>query len=105
MTKDSKTLPLELLFFYLFTKPDYTVTSIKIILICPEGLGFRALRYYISIRDTTLINSIIMKVYYSRVSTDRLGRNTIDVLRTWQELTELGIRVVCRNPNLRNKEK
>lgn len=35
-------------------------------------------------------------------SIDRLGRNTLDVLRTWQELTELGIRVICRNPNLTN---
>lgn len=35
-------------------------------------------------------------------SIDRLGRNTIDVLKTWQELTELGIKVVCRNPNLTN---
>jgi DNA invertase Pin-like site-specific DNA recombinase len=35
-------------------------------------------------------------------SIDRLGRNTIDVLKTWQSLTELGIKVVCRNPNLTN---
>jgi DNA invertase Pin-like site-specific DNA recombinase len=35
-------------------------------------------------------------------SIDRLGRNSIDVLKTWQELTELGIKVVCRNPNLTN---
>jgi len=35
-------------------------------------------------------------------SIDRLGRNTIDVLRTWQELTEIGIKLVCRNPNLTN---
>ncbi|MCM4171873.1 recombinase family protein [Arenibacter sp. TNZ] len=35
-------------------------------------------------------------------SIDRLGRNTIDVLSRWKELTELGIRVVCRNPNLQN---
>ncbi len=35
-------------------------------------------------------------------SIDRLGRNTIDVLKTWQQLTELGIKVVCRNPNLTN---
>lgn len=35
-------------------------------------------------------------------SIDRLGRNTIDVLKTWQKLTELGIKIVCRNPNLTN---
>lgn len=33
---------------------------------------------------------------------DRLGRNTIDVLSVWKELTDLGITVVCRNPNIRN---
>lgn len=37
-------------------------------------------------------------------SIDRLGRNTLDVLKTWQELTEIGITVVCRNPNLTNFE-
>lgn len=36
-------------------------------------------------------------------SIDRLGRNTIDVLNIWQELTSLGIRVVCRNSNLRSR--
>jgi DNA invertase Pin-like site-specific DNA recombinase len=35
-------------------------------------------------------------------SIDRLGRSTIDVLKIWQYLTEMGIRVVCRNPNLTN---
>ncbi len=35
-------------------------------------------------------------------SIDRLGRNTIDVLKTWKELTDLGVKVVCRNPNLTN---
>ena len=35
-------------------------------------------------------------------SIDRLGRNTLDVLKVWQQLTELGIKVVCRNPNLTN---
>ncbi|MEE4260152.1 MAG: recombinase family protein [Bacteroidales bacterium] len=35
-------------------------------------------------------------------SIDRLGRNTLDVLKTWQELTELGINIICRNPNLTN---
>jgi len=35
-------------------------------------------------------------------SIDRLGRNTIDVLKIWQQLTEMGIKVICRNPNLTN---
>jgi DNA invertase Pin-like site-specific DNA recombinase len=35
-------------------------------------------------------------------SIDRLGRTTLDVLQVWKELTELGIVVECRNPNLRN---
>lgn len=35
-------------------------------------------------------------------SIDRLGRNTLDVLRIWQELTAKNIKVVCRNPNLTN---
>jgi DNA invertase Pin-like site-specific DNA recombinase len=35
-------------------------------------------------------------------SIDRLGRNTIDVLKTWQLLTDNSIKVVCRNPNLTN---
>ncbi len=35
-------------------------------------------------------------------SIDRIGRNTVDVLQNWQYFTELGVRVVCRNPNLTN---
>ena len=35
-------------------------------------------------------------------SIDRIGRNTIDVLSVWKELTDLGIRIVCRNPNFQN---
>ena len=35
-------------------------------------------------------------------SIDRLGRSTMDVLSIWKELTEKGIRVVCRNPNFQN---
>lgn len=35
-------------------------------------------------------------------SIDRLGRSTIDVLQIWKELTEKGVVVECRNPNLRN---
>lgn len=35
-------------------------------------------------------------------SIDRLGRNLISVLSTWRELTEKGITIVCRNPNIRN---
>ena len=35
-------------------------------------------------------------------SIDRLGRNTLSVLQLWKELTELDIRLVCRNPNFQN---
>jgi DNA invertase Pin-like site-specific DNA recombinase len=35
-------------------------------------------------------------------SIDRLGRNTLDVLSIWKELTEKEIRIVCRNPNFQN---
>jgi len=35
-------------------------------------------------------------------SIDRLGRNLLSVLSTWRELTEKGITIVCRNPNIRN---
>ena len=35
-------------------------------------------------------------------SIDRLGRDTLSVLQVWKELTEKGIRVVCRNPNFQN---
>jgi DNA invertase Pin-like site-specific DNA recombinase len=35
-------------------------------------------------------------------SIDRIGRNTVDVLQNWQYFTELGVKVVCRNPNLTN---
>jgi DNA invertase Pin-like site-specific DNA recombinase len=35
-------------------------------------------------------------------SIDRLGRSTIDVLSTWKELTDKGVTIVCRNPNIRN---
>lgn len=35
-------------------------------------------------------------------SIDRLGRDTLSVLSVWKELTEKGIRVVCRNPNFQN---
>jgi len=35
-------------------------------------------------------------------SIDRLGRNLISVLSTWRDLTEKGITIVCRNPNIRN---
>lgn len=35
-------------------------------------------------------------------SIDRLSRNTMGVLSVWKELTDLGIRVVCRNPNIQN---
>ena len=35
-------------------------------------------------------------------SIDRLGRNTMDVLGVWKELTEKGVTIVSRNPMLRN---
>ena len=35
-------------------------------------------------------------------SFDRLGRDTLSVLHLWKELTELDIRLVCRNPNFQN---
>lgn len=35
-------------------------------------------------------------------SLDRLGRSTIQCLEVWKELTEAGVTVICRNPNLRN---
>ena len=35
-------------------------------------------------------------------SIDRLGRDTVSVLQIWRELTEKGVRVVCRNPNFQN---
>jgi DNA invertase Pin-like site-specific DNA recombinase len=35
-------------------------------------------------------------------SIDRLGRNTLDVLTIWENLTKRGITIVCKNPNIRN---
>jgi DNA invertase Pin-like site-specific DNA recombinase len=35
-------------------------------------------------------------------SIDRLGRNTLDVLTVWEDLTNRGITIVCKNPNIRN---
>ena len=35
-------------------------------------------------------------------SIDRLGRNTIDVLSTWKDFTEKGIRILCKNPSIQN---
>lgn len=35
-------------------------------------------------------------------SIDRLGRNTLDVLTVWEELTKKEITIVCKNPNIRN---
>ena len=32
----------------------------------------------------------------------RLGRNTINVLQAWKELTDKNITIICRNPSLRN---
>jgi DNA invertase Pin-like site-specific DNA recombinase len=35
---------------------------------------------------------------------DRLGRSTLMVLSVWKELTELGVRIICRNPNIQNMD-
>jgi DNA invertase Pin-like site-specific DNA recombinase len=35
-------------------------------------------------------------------SIDRLGRSTLDLLSVWVDLTQKGITIVCRNPNIRN---
>jgi len=35
-------------------------------------------------------------------SIDRLGRSTLDTLSTWKDLTEKGIRIICKNPSLQN---
>ena len=35
-------------------------------------------------------------------SIDRLGRDTLSVLHIWKVLTEMDIRLVCRNPNFQN---
>jgi DNA invertase Pin-like site-specific DNA recombinase len=35
-------------------------------------------------------------------SIDRLGRNLVDVMQVWSDLTQKGITIVCRNPSLRN---
>ena len=32
----------------------------------------------------------------------RIGRNTLDVLSIWSDLTQRGIVIECKNPNLRN---
>ena len=35
-------------------------------------------------------------------SIDRLGRSTLDVLSVWTDLTQRGIVIECKNPNIRN---
>jgi DNA invertase Pin-like site-specific DNA recombinase len=35
-------------------------------------------------------------------SIDRLGRSTLNTLSTWKDLTEKGIRIVCKNPSIQN---
>jgi DNA invertase Pin-like site-specific DNA recombinase len=35
-------------------------------------------------------------------SIDRLGRSTLDLLSVWVDLTQKGITITCRNPNIRN---
>lgn len=35
-------------------------------------------------------------------SIDRLGRDTLSVLEVWKQLTQKGIKIICRNPNFQN---
>lgn len=35
-------------------------------------------------------------------SIDRLGRNTLDVLSVWEEMTSKGIIIICKNPSISN---
>ncbi len=35
-------------------------------------------------------------------SIDRLGRDLLSTLKVWEDLTQKGITIVCRNPNIRN---
>jgi DNA invertase Pin-like site-specific DNA recombinase len=35
-------------------------------------------------------------------SIDRLGRDLLSTLKVWEEFTSMGIRIVCRNPNISN---
>ncbi|MCH7410201.1 recombinase family protein [Belliella sp. DSM 111904] len=35
-------------------------------------------------------------------SIDRLGRDTLSVLDVWKQLTEYGIKIICRNPSFQN---
>ena len=48
-----------------------------------------------------LINRVELKELHVH-SIDRLGRNTIDVLSTWKDFTEKGIRIICKNPSIQN---
>jgi len=40
----------------------------------------------------------VLEIY----SIDRLGRNVLDVLGVWDELTKKGVRVLCKNPTIQN---
>lgn len=35
-------------------------------------------------------------------SIDRLGRNSLDVFSIWKQLTEHGVRIICKNPSICN---
>lgn len=48
-----------------------------------------------------LIEQGLLKELYIH-SIDRLGRNTLDVLSVWEELTSKGILIECKNPLIRN---
>lgn len=49
----------------------------------------------------TLIDQGLLKELHIH-SIDRLGRNTLDVLSVWEELTSKGIIIECKNPLIRN---
>jgi DNA invertase Pin-like site-specific DNA recombinase len=49
----------------------------------------------------SLVDNGLLKVL-EIYSIDRLGRNVLDVLGVWDELTKKGVRVLCKNPTIQN---